>query len=154
MDIGVSGSFETYNNEKLPASWFSPALGIRVSHHFNPYFGVDFLKINWITDVLTSEPDNFWQMRLQFMPGIRVNSPVFFRCMSVYTAFRLGYGMNLNRIASNFEGLCLETELGLNLTRTVFAGFSYNYHKYFVNGVDHKLAGHTFSFRLGFNFGK
>ena len=154
LDIGLGGSFETYNNEKLPASWFAPALGIRVMHHFNPYFGVDFLKINWITDVLTSESEDFWQMRLQFMSGIRGNSPVFFKCMSAYTAFRLGYGMNLNPLLNLFEGLCLETELGLNLTPSVFAGFSYNYHKYFVNGVDHKLAGHTLSFRLGFNFGK
>ena len=92
------------------------------------------------------------------MPGFRVNSPTFFKCMSVYTAFRLGYGMDFRagtlKGASHFEGLSLETELGLNLTRNVFAGFTYNGHKYFVKGVDSKVAMHTFSFRIGFNLGK
>ena len=153
LDIGTGGSFYTTPNEKSE-TLFASALGIRVTHHFNPYFGVDFLKVNWITDVL----DNFWTMRLQFMPGVRGNSPAFFKCMSVYSAFRLGYGMDFRLLgfsgASHFEGLCLETELGVNLTPAVFAGFAYNYHKYFVEGVDSKLAMHTFSVRLGFNFGK
>jgi len=160
LDIGLGGTIETIYNKKFPPSYFASALGIRIMHHFNPYFGVDFLKINWITDVLTSVPDDDWLMRLQIMPGVRGNSPVFFKCMSVYSAFRLGYGMTFVakqygvQLASHFEGLCLETELGLNLTPTVFAGFAYNYHKYFVNGIDSKRALHTLSFRLGFNFGK
>jgi len=153
LDIGTGGSFYTVPNEKSE-TLFASALGIRVTHHFNPYFGVDFLKVNWIVDVL----EDFWTMRLQFMPGVRGNSPTFFKCMSVYSAFRLGYGMDFRLLgfsgASHFEGLCLETELGLNLTPTVFAGFAYNYHKYFVGGVDSKLAMHTLSFRLGFNFGR
>jgi len=157
LDIGLGGSFYTILNEKSPSS-FAPALGIRVMHHFNPYFGVDFLRVNWITDLFTSGLDDGWTMRLQIMPGIRGNSPTFFKCMSVYSAFRLGYGMDFRLLtvsgASHFEGLSLETELGLNLTPTVFAGFTYNYHKYFVKGVDSKLAIHTLSFRLGFNLGK
>jgi hypothetical protein len=157
LDIGVGGSFYAISNEKLP-TFFAQALGIRVMHHFNPYFGVDFLKINWITDVWHSGLENQWTMRLQMMSGIRGNSPAFFKCMSGYAAFRLGYGMDFRLLTlsgvSHFEGLCLETELGLNLTRTVFAGFAYNYHKYFDKGVDSKIAMHTLSFRLGFNFGK
>ena len=157
LDIGLGGSFYTIYNEKSTSS-FAPALGIRVMHHFNPYFGVDFLKINWITDLFTSGLDDGWTMRLQIMPGIRGNTPTFFKCMSGYAAFRLGYGMDFRLLtvsgASHFESLCLETELGLNITPTVFAGFAYNYHKYFVNGNDFKLAMHTFSFRLGFNLGK
>jgi len=156
LDIGVGGSFYANPNSRSEAL-FASTLGIRVMHHFNPFFGVDFLKTNWITDVV----DNVWTMRLQFMPGIRGNSPTFFKCMSVYSAFRLGYGMDfrLFRLLGlstkpHFEGLCLETELGLNLTPTVFAGFTYNCHKYFVKSTDSKVAMHTFSFRLGFNFGK
>ena len=156
LDIGNGGSFYANPNSRSEAL-FASALGIRVMHHFNPYFGVDFLKINWKTDVL----ENIWTMRLQFMPGIRGNSPSFFKCMSVYSAFRLGYGMDfrLFRLLGlsakpHFEGLCLETELGLNLTSTVFAGFTYNCHKYFIKGTDSKVAMHTFSFRIGFNFGK
>jgi hypothetical protein len=32
------------------------------------------------------------------------------------------------------DGFALETEIGLNLTRTVFAGFAYNCHKYYGYG--------------------
>ena len=150
LDFGLGGSFYAVINEKS-LTLFTSALGMRIMHHFNPYFGIDFLKINWLTDVLTSGSGNPWQMRLQIMPGIRVNTPAFFKCMSVYVAFRLGYGMTFHK--SHFEGLCLETEFGLNLSRAVFAGFAYNYHKYFAKDVD-KLAMHTLSFRLGFNLGK
>jgi len=157
LDIGIGGSFYAEYSEKLP-TFFAPALGIRVMHHFNPYFGIDFLKINWITDVWPRVLDNRWTMRLQIMSGIRGNSPAFFKCMSVYSAFRLGYGIDFRLLTlkgvSHFEGLSLETELGLNLSPTVFAGFAYNYHKYFVKGVDSKVAMHTLSFRLGFNLGK
>ena len=159
LDIGLGGSFyANHNNRTRTTTSFAPALGIRVMHHFNPYFGVDFVKINWITDVFHSEMDEGWTMRLQIMPGIRGNSPAFFKCMSVYSVFRLGYGMDFRlatlKGASHYEGLCLETELGLNLTPTVFAGFAYNCHQYFVKGIDSKVAMHTLSFRVGFNFGK
>jgi hypothetical protein len=82
--------------------------------------------------------------------------------MSVYTAFRLGYGMQVVSGAyipnigtqtaddTDYKGLCLETELGINLTPTVFAGFAYNYHKHFGFNIEE----HTFAFRVGFNFGK
>jgi hypothetical protein len=153
MDIGLGGSFYTILNEKSP-TLFASALGIRATHHFNSYLGVDFLKINWITDVLKND----WTMRLQIMPGIRGNSPTFFKCMSAYAAFRLGYGMDFRLAtlsgASHFEGLCLESELGLNFTPTVFAGFAYNCHKYFIKGKDSQIAMHTLSFRVGLNFGK
>ena len=154
MDIGLGGSMAGIvglTSETL----LSTALGIRVMYHLNPYFGIDFLKVNWITDILTSGVYNGlysytpYTMRLQFMPGVRGNSPTFFKCMSGYAAFRLGYGMDF--MEENFQGLCLETEIGMNFTPTVFAGFAYNYHKYL--GYDYYgLAVHTFSFRLGFNF--
>jgi len=149
LDIGLGGSFYKSGKEK-DITLLTTALGIRVMHHFNPYFGVDFSKINWITDVLTYRHNTAWKMRLQIMSGIRGNTPVFSKCMSGYAAFRLGYGMDFGE--SNFEGLCLETEAGLNLTRTVFVGFAYNYHKYFVEGIDARVAMHALSFRLGFNF--
>jgi len=159
LDLGIGGSFASIYGSNSRAN-FSLALGFRVTHHFNPYFGIDFLKINWITDVATYKiingnypyvtPWTPWTMRLQFMPGIRGNSPVFLKCWSVYAAFRLGYGMDFGE--PNYEGLCLETELGLNFTPAVFAGFSYNYHRYF--GIGYGAAMHALSFRLGFNIGK
>jgi hypothetical protein len=53
----------------------------------------------------------------------------------------------------HYQGLCFETELGLNLTRSIFAGFAYNYHKYLGYGY-YGIAMNTFSFRVGFNIGK
>jgi len=150
LDIGIGGVKET----------FSSALGIRVMHHFNPYFGVDFFKINWLTDVPING-SNAWRMKLQIMPGVRGNSPTFFKCMSAYAAFRLGYGMLVGSApiykilagsTTDFEGLCLETELGLNVTRTIFVGFSYNYHLFFGDYLGYK--DHTYVVRFGFNFGK
>ena len=152
LDIGLGGSFlGLYGLQS--ETMLAPSLGIRIMHHFNPYFGIDFLKINWITDVYVANSYGFggtpWTMRLQIMPGIRGNSPAFGKCMSAYAAFRLGYGMDFGE--PHFKGLCLETEAGLNLSRTIFTGFAYNYHKYFGFGY-FGAAVHTLSFRLGFNF--
>lgn len=159
MDVGLGGSFAGFDGIKSE-TLLSPSLGIRLTYHFNPYFGVDFLKVNWFTDVLTSGAyydwgfydiyDYYipWTMRLQIMPGVRGNSPTFFRCMSGYGAFRLGYGMDF--LESHYKGFCMEAELGMNFTPTVFAGFAYNYHNY----IDYGFAVHTLSFRVGFNFGK
>jgi hypothetical protein len=155
LDIGIGGGKES--------EVFSSALGIRVMHHFNPYFGVDFFKINWITDVVAQDLlQGLWTMKLQLMPGVRGNSPTFFKCMSVYGAFRLGYGMHvatgykgtLADGATDFKGLCLETELGVNITPAIFVGFSYNYHKGFGDYFSDSPWQHTFSTRFGFNFGK
>jgi len=55
---------------------------------------------------------------------------------------------------TDFKGLCLETELGINLTSTIFVGFSYNYHKGFGNYFKNSPWQHTFFTRFGFNFGK
>ena len=154
LDIGFGGSFDAIYGKKSSDTWSASALGMRVTHHFNPYFGIDFLKINWITEIGPSKSHNPWIMRFQFMPGFRGNSPAFFKCMSVYTVFRLGYGLSFSQFKSSFEELCLETELGLNLTRNVFAGFSYNYSKYFKKGKAFEDATHILSFRIGFNFGK
>ena len=153
LDIGIGGA--------EVSEIFSTALGIRVMHHFNPYFGIDFFKINWLTDYeVKGYGAGAWVMRIQIMPGFRLNSPTIFKCMSVYSAFRLGYGMlvGCDRVtgvmlgrSTNFEGLCLETELGVNATSAVFVGFAYNYHKYFGSFSGRN---HTFTVRFGFNFGK
>jgi len=152
LDIGIGGG--------KSSEIFSSSLGIRVMHHYNPYFGIDFFKINWITDVAVY--NGLWTMKLQLMSGFRVNSPAFYKCMSVYGAFRLGYGMHvatgyyggLLKGVTDFKGLCLETELGVNITSAFFVGFSYNYHKGFGDYFSDSPWQHTFSTRFGFNFGK
>jgi len=153
LDIGFGGSFDVANGEKSE-TWSASALGARVTHHFNQYFGIDFLKINWITEIGPSKSNNPWIMRFQLMPGIRGNSPVFFKCMSVYAAFRLGYGLDFNQFGSHLEGLCIEPELGLNLTPNIYAGFAYNYNKFFNKGKPLGFETHILSVRFGFNFGK
>ena len=149
MDFGLGGSFAKVLSFKSETC-LSTALGFRVMYHINPYLGVDFLKVNWITDVLTSGAYYYtpWTMRLQIMPGVRGNSPTFYRCMSGYAAFRLGYGMDF--LEEHYRGFCIETEVGINFTPTIFTGFGYNYHNY----IGYGFAVHTLSFRFGINIGK
>ncbi|MCL2132332.1 MAG: DUF3836 domain-containing protein [Lentimicrobiaceae bacterium] len=117
---------------------FAFSLGVRYMHHFNRYFGADFVKINWAVPVGSGSS-------MQFMTGVRGNTPVFSKCMSAYGALRLGYGLGFTNPATN--GVCFETELGLNFTRTFFMGVSYNFHDF----NDRRQA---VELRLGFNFGK
>jgi hypothetical protein len=153
LDLGLGGSFLSMNGLRS-ITFFAPGLGFRLMHHFNPYIGLDCFKFNWITDIATTAKDKNgnipYTIRLQLMPGIRGNTPAFYKCMSGYAAFRLGWGVDVGD--PHFEGLCLETEIGMNFSRTVFAGFAYNYHKYF--GYGYGFAVHTLSFRIGFNIGK
>jgi hypothetical protein len=154
LDVGLGGSFASANTGARSITLFAPALGFRLMTHINPYFGIDCFKFNWITDVNTTAKDKNgnvpYAIRLQLMPGVRGNTPSFGKCMSGYAAFRLGWGMDVGD--EHFEGFCIETEVGMNFSRTVFAGFAYNYHRYF--GYNYGFAVHTLSFRVGFNFGK
>jgi len=155
IDLGLGGSFATkIGYVGRTPTFFAPSMGIRGTYHLNPYFGIDFIKLNWITDVYTTKVYSYtpWQMRIQIMSGIRGNTPSFYKCISGYAVVRLGYAMHLAG-GTNFYGLGLETEMGINFSPTVFAGFAYNYHTYFGD-YDSGLEMHTFSFRLGFNIGQ
>lgn len=129
-------------------------LGFRYLHNFSQYIGWDVFKIKAIAP--TNNIDYIWA---QAMSGIRVNSPRFAANMSAYSAFKAGYGyMPENEIG----GFCCELEVGVNLTRKVFAGFAYSYQggsgevditvgkKTTVMPYDIKM--HYYAFRLGFNF--
>jgi len=71
--------------------------------------------------------------------------------MSGYVAVRLGYGVRF--VKSVNHGIAFETEIGLNLTRIIFVGFSYNLLSLFV--YDHSNTNlNTYAFRVGFNLGK
>jgi len=130
------------------------AAGVRGMHYFNPYLGVDFIKINFSSPFQAKTYIEF--MNLQFMTGVRGNTPTFFKCMSGYSAVRLGYGARF--VNGVNHGIAFETEIGLNLTRNVFVGFSYNLLSLFVNYPYGYYNDHvnlnTYAFRLGFNFGK
>jgi len=167
---------------------FSFALGPRFTYHFIPYFGADFIKINGNFGFRNNGYNstvNYYN--IQFMTGIRGNSPAFFRCISGYAAIRLGYGVGSERYRHNLStgglhdetnyefvrkslnGFCLETEVGINFTPTIFVGFSYNFQMYrpFIDeitflpkvdylGKEHMTSNkiHNLAFRVGFNFGK
>ena len=143
MDLGIGSN----GLSSLPISTF----GIRYLHHFLPYFGVDFFKVNTIIGFVDYY-ENFSEYRnlycnVQLMIGVRGNTPVFFKCMSGYGAFRMGYGADMD---FNFysRGLCLETEVGLNLARCFFLGYSYNWQRLEGFPVNYH------ALRIGFNFGK
>ena len=74
--------------------------------------------------------------------------------MSGYVAVRLGYGVRF--VKSVNHGIAFETEIGLNLTRSTFVGFSYNLLSLFVDSDynNKNINLNTYAFRVGFNLGK
>jgi len=156
LDLGVGST--RINTNTLSRNFPSFALGARYMHHFNHYLGADFLKISFNCPFRAQR--EYVLMNFEFMTGIRGNSPTFYKCMSVYGAVRLGYGL---RFLEGFDhGIAFETELGLNLTRTIFIAFSYNLLSLFVEhdypNYDYLTSGNinfnTYALRIGFNFGK
>ncbi|MCL2290654.1 MAG: hypothetical protein FWC34_08145 [Bacteroidetes bacterium] len=159
LDLGIGSTTITANSHLYNFPSF--ALGFRYLHYFDPYFGADFLKINFSCPFRAQR--EYLLMNFQFMTGIRGKSPAFYKCMSAYGALRLGYGF---RFLNTFDhGIAFETELGLNLTRTVFIAFSYNLLSLFVDHYylysdfyNYRTPGninfHTYAFRVGFNLGK
>jgi len=78
------------------------ALSPRFTCHFIPYLGIDFIKINGIFGLLNTNHKSVMDVSydygggyyydFQLLAGLRGNTPVFFKCMSVYAALRAGYG--------------------------------------------------------------
>ena len=181
LDLGIGGSaFGLWLNgaEHGRHSNWSLAVGPRYTYNFIPYFGVDFIKVNCIIGLnahsyrYSFDTGGGYYCAAQFLIGIRGNTPTFFKCMSGYMAFRLGYGIgNANYKYADYDGyldvyyagrrnqllsgFCFETELGLNLTKMVFVGLVFNMQGYkapeYVGGTRY---GDTFALRVGFNFGK
>ena len=162
-----------YGSEKsfvLKHSYPVFAVGLRYTHLYNPYFGADYIKINFNSPFRVKHDEGF--MNLQLMTGIRGITPVFFKTMSGYAALRMGYGFRFpikDDDGDKFlHGIAFETEIGLNLTRSIFVGFSYNlmnlftedalnlydwegrpFYRYsFTSNVNFN----TYALRIGFNF--
>jgi hypothetical protein len=129
LDAGIGSMVEEGLDENLSAI----GVGIRAMRNFNSYFGIDYIKFNNIFAVGDIDGINYFSYNAQLMTGVRGYSPAFYKCMSAYAAVRLGYGALYSKAsyegesASGFgHGVCSEFEIGVNLTRTVFVGFSYN----------------------------
>ena len=182
LDVGVSKGFRLY----LQSSNYSIseannkiifAVAPRYTYYFSPYFGLDF-KINGnfglnsyydhrIAGTIIKEGEGYFYT-VQLLPGIRGNTPTFYKCMSGYAAFRLGYGIgnaNFNYIyyLSNgdweterrthlLNGFCMEAELGVNITKKIFTGFAYTLECHKRNEAFDIVS--IFALRVGFNFGK
>jgi hypothetical protein len=159
----VSDGFTSYAGAvKLKESYPAFAFGIRYLHMMNPYLGFDILKINFQCPFKAMTQDAF--MNVQFMTGIRLTTPTFYKCMSGYASARMGYGLHFINLYTH--GLAFETEVGLNITKNAFIAFSYNlisnfvneYYRYdwdsyqyqYINRINHN----TFALRIGFNFGQ
>jgi hypothetical protein len=186
LDLGIGFVNATKQFNVLPAY----DIGIRYLHNFSPYFGADFIKISFkyskkdgglgvfpnvykleINDNERHIPEyvnykDYSSGHIQFLTGVRGNTPTFYKCMSGYGAFRLGtefgggwldytdagkqYFSNGDTDCVTWWGLnlCLELEVGLNLTRNIFVGYAYSYKS------NSKLPLNTHTFRVGFNFGR
>jgi len=146
LDLGVGG-FKEYDDgdpSSAKLSYMSIDIGFRYLHKFSPYVGWDVLKVktSFLMEMDEYGKDKEWLM--QIMTGVRGNSPVFYKKMSGYGAFRVGYAAG-----SYFYGLTFELEFGINFTPTVFLGYVYNY----VNEGGGCTEGGS-ALRVGFNFGK
>jgi hypothetical protein len=169
VDFGVGSIvdknmiYDNYGNRyKIKSTCPVFAVGLRYLHHFNPYFGVDVMKINFNCPFRAQTYTSL--MNLQFMTGIRGNSPSFLKSMSVYGAVRMGYGLHFSGNDEFSHGIALETEVGLNLTRTFFIAFSYNLQSSYydlpiygpwggaIGSETITLNLNTYALRLGFNF--
>ena len=160
--------------ERIPCI-ISFDLAPRFTWNIIPYFGIDFIKINGNFGLLGTGHEtgangkNYY--KAQLLSGIRGATPNFFKCMSGYGAFRIGYGLgeanyqHTEPLTFNedvvyysndgiLNGFCFEAEFGFNITRTFLVGVSYN-HQYYDTGQHTFLTSHrTVALRVGFNFGK
>jgi hypothetical protein len=168
VDFGIGSSltknFHPYNLQASPIF----AVGVRYMHFFNPYIGVDFLKVNFNCPFRVQRNQEF--MSFQTMIGIRGNTPIFQKSMSGYAAARMGYGFSSMGVElylqknRNVHGIAFETEAGLNFSKTFFIAFSYNLMAAFVDESYKPYPGpfyiaytttvylNTYALRFGFNF--
>jgi len=174
LDLGIGLMDKSYLNENL----VTYDIGMRYLHHFTPYIGMDFIKFNSKFSLKNQIPDYAWNnimidyfsCNVQWMLGVRGNTPAFFKCMSGYAASRVGFGFvfeskkypyfydyndefskyyPVGEVTSLSVGYCLETEIGLNITKELFIGYSLNgqfERKYASPDV---IISHTF--RIGVN---
>ncbi|MCL2247545.1 MAG: hypothetical protein FWC10_10655 [Lentimicrobiaceae bacterium] len=146
------------------------AAGFRYTHFFNPYIAMDAIKINLNCPFRAKR--NAEYINMQFMLGIRGNTPVFFKTMSGYAAVRMGYGLHFMDHAADLllgeqliHGIAFETEIGLNINNSILIGFSYNlmssfadiYGSYYPYGSSTYMYSanqnfNTYALRIGFNF--
>jgi hypothetical protein len=179
LDLGIGSlmfkehylSYSNYtggiNSFDIKQSYPVFAVGVRYTHLFNPYIGADVMKVNLNCPFRAKREEGF--INMQLMTGIRGITPVFFKTMSGYAVVRMGYGFRfpVKDVEDDkfLHGIAFETELGLNLTRSIFIGFSYNLLNLFVDVNSDNSYWHepqylysenvnfnTYALRIGFNF--
>ena len=176
---GYNGGTRYDAYEQVPCI-ISFDLAPRFTWNIISYFGIDFIKINGNFGLLgggkgESGDRKYYHKahyyKAQLLSGIRGATPNFFKCMSGYGAFRIGYGLGEANYQhtewgtfnedvvyysndGKLNGFCFEAEFGFNITRTFLVGVSYN-HQYYDTGQHTFLTSHrTVALRVGFNFGK
>jgi len=155
--------YNTYIGTIFEQKFTSPvfAIGARYMHFFNPYVGVDVMKVNFNCPFRVLREKEL--MNLQLMTGIRGNTPTFLKTMSGYAAVRMGYGFDLNLVMDDIlHGIACEAEVGLNFNKNFFIAFSYNLMSFFVDGYigyewqqvrfSYNINNNTYALRMGFYF--
>jgi len=137
-----------YDSERSYPSRLTIDLGSRLTYHFIPFFGADFIKINGTFGVLskTTTSDEYGSytqgggpyFHFQFLSGFRGNTPCFFKCMSGYLALRCGYG-----IGTTYHK-------GVNLYRNgdYYTGYSNSSDNFSTNQL---ISGFCLELETGFN---
>lgn len=135
LDLGIGGVKYVEGAEL--------SLGLRYLHNFTAYVGWDVIGVQG----LGNTSDFTASFIVQGMTGLRTYSPRFYKDMSSYANFRVGYGYGTD---IEEGGFCYELGIGINLTRTLYAGYGYNCQNFAFDGF--KIKQHYHAFRFGFNF--
>jgi len=160
LDLGIGA-------RKVVQEWgtFFDA-GIRWTHNFSPYFGWDIVNLKFQGFV---KGDFINNGLLQGMTGLRCYTKNFAKDMKGYAAVKAGYGYQpyLKQHSGGGSGFVYELEVGMHITKSLFAGFVYNAQNlhgdnfdavipdagyYFINGGHFKINSSYLGLRVGYNF--
>ena len=150
LDFGI-GSVKDYDGTIID-------LGFRYLHNFSPYVGWDVFKLK--TNVNLEADDLIDGLLPQLMTGVRGNIPLAGN-ISLMGNVKMGYGYMIDAEAG---GMCHEFEIGINLTRTIFIAYAYNFQggsmevdQYnsrgrVIGSTDVDIKSKYSALRIGFNF--
>ncbi len=138
---------EDYNEDCLNIS-----LGYH--HFFSKYFAWEVFNLGYL---IRPDADNFEDMFgfgiARLTTGLKLNSPCFYKNMSVWADVRAGGAFSVD---DNEFGSTYGIGVGINLSRTIYFTAKYDWAKYEVDDdyVDADIKNKFTSFGIGFNFGK
>lgn len=133
MEVGVGTLGADWENDGIALD-----LGIGYRKGFSEYVAWDIFKVKAIAEVANLSES----LTAQIMTGVRGTTPVLFSNMTAFGSFSAGYGYN-----PEFEagGFAYEAQIGLNLTKKLYAAFVYDNQK-----LSFEEEGYSFDAKVSF----